>query len=1230
MSNKTNLYRTTVYLNQSSVQWLERIIIHIPDRKKWKGLHLYLLFLNVRDSSREEAFAFAYLKLLNNELSNTCFIPNIFHSIPTYKYSNKDAGKNQNYLTKFDIEDSKWAASRRTPAICEINTILYSTITSCNISIAQILSWDNLAEYSLANALRKLAKIEIYDLFDYITPILNSLLSILISKTYNKSSNEVHELALSVFLSLCYKMIAESINLSNYEYLQKTQSKKRLRAATVISRTNIKKRLSLSSVSYDKFNTNNNLSNKNRVENELQNNNAIPTSVTSLNTIIPKRIIDYYVLPDFKNMMEYFISDIFNHSLIYNHILSLFSKFYKFVTNIDNDKDNIQANNKFNDYLNTSKIAGFLFRILYHSYTLAKIKNVKDDQSFNTTTIPSKELYNDFRYDIDQLFNLLHNIIASDKPLFLQRYMKGPLLNQFIIIYELCLKENIYDLDQIIKYIEIIIINSKNGCDISVEYSKYRLQFLINLVTYLLGSSNDKQSDNDDDDDEIMRGGDEHRTKKKKKKQEENNDEDELSSNINYSKYHTRYNCLHINFLKLDQCQNIRYCLYNAIIYHIQDDRSIDEKYLACKLLTLLIPSIHLLFNSNKDQYEMLQILNIIPLLTYFMYDIINAYKSNQLYEKITSLMDNKLLNNSALNIVKDVLIPFLSLLDHNILNKQRLTYILYTIRTISDINSEKIFINYILEIFIYLINHSIFNELYIILRMYELKLIYHFICWISTHLIQEFINDLNLWRNFGILSLDLLLSNTLNLDDFSKSKRKFIKAYYSDLRRPLALVFQMTWYYLGDLQLELLDITISKLIQLSQLNEDICLSLGKSLYFSLFSQEYMMKGNISSFLYHTIDAISILASKYKHNTKQLTLYINFFQQHLKDYLNQQSNTNLIKAGNKFVLDIQDIFQRLIKLESLPITNEYEVERSLQCISLLSYFLSLNKMDLYRKYAFYLAYMHYNLNNKIELAYTLLLLADSYPYNDKIELSVLNDYNPFQFPVQTASRRKIALMELAIQNFDDCMYWEQSVQIKKELSEAYEYILYQYPTLITSYQQSAEYWSKILNVERIYNAYYRVAFYGEGFNHLTCKEYVYRSGKGNQLESIRDFTLRIQAKYPLAYIENSSNLPQEKYLINGIEEKKQYIQITTLTCSNEEEYNHINQDQKNHNDDISIWYHTNGLPPNVLKYHSNNNINVWSYTRVDSNYKSKKKKKKIHQLMNIVIYGYIKHILKLI
>jgi hypothetical protein len=210
------------------------------------------------------------------------------------------------------------------------------------------------------------------------------------------------------------------------------------------------------------------------------------------------------------------------------------------------------------------------------------------------------------------------------------------------------------------------------------------------------------------------------------------------------------------------------------------------------------------------------------------------------------------------------------------------------------------------------------------------------------------------------------------------------------------------------------------------------------------------------------------------------------------------------------------------------------------------------------------------------------------------------------FPAQTETQRKIDALNKAIKAFDQAKQYELSIRVYQVMSEAYESKLYDYTAMTKCLRAQADYFTKIINEDRLFPAYYRVATYGPGFPaEIRGQEFVYRSGDG---ENVRDFTARMKEKYPDAKCVNSSELPPAWLLMDDKDAKKadeydaklQYVQITTLACSSDAEL--LGQPSK--------FSQVENVPSRVMKYHQNHNIRVFSFTRVSKEHKEAPTSKK--------------------
>jgi hypothetical protein len=74
----------------------------------------------------------------------------------------------------------------------------------------------------------------------------------------------------------------------------------------------------------------------------------------------------------------------------------------------------------------------------------------------------------------------------------------------------------------------------------------------------------------------------------------------------------------------------------------------------------------------------------------------------------------------------------------------------------------------------------------------------------------------------------------------------------------------------------------------------------------------------------------------------------------------------------------------------------------------------------------------------------------------------------------------------------------------------------------------SSFYRKIVGVERFFAEYFRVGYYGKGFDSsVQGKEFIYR---GFELERMADFVQRIQSKFPNAKLLTYTDLPPPEIL----------------------------------------------------------------------------------------------------
>ena len=81
-----------------------------------------------------------------------------------------------------------------------------------------------------------------------------------------------------------------------------------------------------------------------------------------------------------------------------------------------------------------------------------------------------------------------------------------------------------------------------------------------------------------------------------------------------------------------------------------------------------------------------------------------------------------------------------------------------------------------------------------------------------------------------------------------------------------------------------------------------------------------------------------------------------------------------------------------------------------------------------------------------------------------------------------------------------------------ELRALYQRSLFDYERLVTVLKKQAQLFGSVVGKERFYPSHFRVGFYGRGFDsEIANQEFIYR---GNRLEAVLEFSIRIRQKFP--------------------------------------------------------------------------------------------------------------------
>eukprot|EP00455_Lapot_gusevi_P001214 TRINITY_DN1049_c0_g1_i6.p1 TRINITY_DN1049_c0_g1~~TRINITY_DN1049_c0_g1_i6.p1 ORF type:complete len:893 (+),score=284.43 TRINITY_DN1049_c0_g1_i6:184-2679(+) len=470
----------------------------------------------------------------------------------------------------------------------------------------------------------------------------------------------------------------------------------------------------------------------------------------------------------------------------------------------------------------------------------------------------------------------------------------------------------------------------------------------------------------------------------------------------------------------------------------------------------------------------------------------------------------------------------------------------------------------------------NLYPDMWVVLYALEMsvmaKILQRFSRPIQTYFLDDDNFDYEMWHNYMLMGFAVLSHESLQLEKFTPTKRNFILNRYGDIRDAAVPEIRSMWQCLEEKQLRFTHLLSGRCLEVARTVPGNSQQLATDIYFDLLSREFLLTHSFKDIERHTIDYLYNLA----HSPQNVgDTFIAYLLQTLEPKLN--AITELAQPGTAYLRDIKQLYDLMCALLKFPDTAVYEDERTSVALRLMEYIEKSGHMrrEMYCRYVKILVDLHVSLKSYIEAGMTQLQQIPLYSWNNN-PVEALSEY-----PAETESTRKERLYYEALKFFDEGEAWERAIALANELRRHYEEV-YDYDKLSELLKTEAGYFYKIIHSQRYYCNYYRVVYYGNGFDsEIQGKEFVYRSEK---MEPVMDFTNRIKKKYPTAKIFMSSDVPPPEMMAQN----DQIISITTLTLASEAEL----EGKEPH------WVgreHT--MPISVLRYAQNNDLKVFSYAK---------------------------------
>ncbi|KAE8266357.1 hypothetical protein A4X09_0g5990 [Tilletia walkeri] len=448
----------------------------------------------------------------------------------------------------------------------------------------------------------------------------------------------------------------------------------------------------------------------------------------------------------------------------------------------------------------------------------------------------------------------------------------------------------------------------------------------------------------------------------------------------------------------------------------------------------------------------------------------------------------------------------------------------------------------------------------------------------------------IDLWRSSLNMLVTLLCSDQLIIEKFKPQRRRAVWRLAGDIRGEGARIFAKLWDAIGwtdtesgendtdpdqlktgGFQVQFVPSLVEPVLELCLSRHDDMRTCAVRILATMITSEWHLNGDFTVIEAEIIDKLDVL---FMTDTKGDDISRAFFIGQLRSLFEKPSvDERLRQQVHACLVSVNRFLDLLLSVRSLPMEEGYEDDRIAGTLKLLGFLRQANRVSAFSTHVLRLVNLHLENFNYVEAALTLKLHADLHSWSMDTFAEPVSDLD---LPRQSDFARKETLYMLILDYLGRGQAWEISIDICRELAQQYEYRSVNYPRLAEVLQHQASLFQRIATTERIFPAYFKVAYYGQQWPaSLQQKIFVCR---GFELEKYSAFCERIHQKYPKATIIKNSAEPGEH--IRSAD--AQYLHITALQPE----------------PDRSKGIFTNAeTPPLVRGYYEHNAVNLFSFSR---------------------------------
>uniref|UniRef100_A0A0K8RVY7 Dedicator of cytokinesis 1 n=1 Tax=Crotalus horridus TaxID=35024 RepID=A0A0K8RVY7_CROHD len=459
-----------------------------------------------------------------------------------------------------------------------------------------------------------------------------------------------------------------------------------------------------------------------------------------------------------------------------------------------------------------------------------------------------------------------------------------------------------------------------------------------------------------------------------------------------------------------------------------------------------------------------------------------------------------------------------------------------HLIKTLGKMRTDVV--DFLMETFIMfknLIGKNVYPSDWVIMNMMQNKVFLRAINQYADMLNKKFLDqtsfELQLWNNYFHLAVAFLTQESLQLENFSSTKRCKILNKYGDMRRQIGFEIRDMWYNLGQHKIKFIPEMVGPMLEMTLIPETELRKATIPIFFDMMQCEFHSTRSFQMFENEIITKLDHEVEGGRGDEQYKVLFDKILLEHCRKH------KYLAKSGETFVKLVVWLMERL--LDYRTIMHDENKENRMSCtVNVLNFYKEIEREEMYIRYLYKLCDLHKECDNYTEAAYTLLLHAKLLKWSEEPCAAHLTQRDGYQ--AATQGQLKDQLYQEIIHYFDKGKMWEEAIVLGKELSEQYENEMFDYEQLSEVLKKQAQFYENIVKVIRPKPDYFAVGYYGQGFpTFLRNKVFIYR---GKEYERREDFEARLLTQFPNAEKMKTTSPPGEDIKNSP----GQYIQCFTV------------------------------------------------------------------------------------